>query len=320
MPDFFSLVFHEFDILADMNAGSLLYKVLRVCPSIIRIPFGYGFLFLASVCACTCACICMRACVGNTANKELIILPTFFSNTTCQDAMYMLTYDDEQTDGLLIECYNQTDHPPLGRVYVPLRAICDAHTTLGDEKSNTGMLCLHRWLRLQPPSLVQDLDNKVISNLHTGHFSFSSQSYLSYVQSKVFGSLNIRLALEPHPTADSMVQQSSSNQSIFWYFFSFAFFTYESSSSQSYHCFYKISSARLNILSRLPAARPAQKVSRFFITILPSNFSISSMFPWESDPISVVQSFKIFVGTWNLGNAPPPDDLSPWIPVDKHSN
>jgi endonuclease/exonuclease/phosphatase family metal-dependent hydrolase len=27
---------------------------------------------------------------------------------------------------------------------------------------------------------------------------------------------------------------------------------------------------------------------------------------------------SLFVGTWNVGNAPPPDDLSPWIEVNKH--
>mmetsp|Transcript_19624 Transcript_19624/g.29285 ORF Transcript_19624/g.29285 Transcript_19624/m.29285 type:complete len:524 (+) Transcript_19624:295-1866(+) len=31
------------------------------------------------------------------------------------------------------------------------------------------------------------------------------------------------------------------------------------------------------------------------------------------------QTLDVFVGTWNVGNAPPPEDLSAWLPKNKHS-
>lgn len=35
-------------------------------------------------------------------------------------------------------------------------------------------------------------------------------------------------------------------------------------------------------------------------------------------PVSVGGEVSVWVGTWNVGNAPPPDDLSSWIPIGPH--
>jgi hypothetical protein len=35
----------------------------------------------------------------------------------------------------------------------------------------------------------------------------------------------------------------------------------------------------------------------------------------HSTPSPAAEKLRVFIGTWNVGNAPPPDDLTPWIPL-----
>lgn len=44
------------------------------------------------------------------------------------------------------------------------------------------------------------------------------------------------------------------------------------------------------------------------------SLSFSTQWQQEIKSPEFQQTIKIFIGSWNVGNAPPPEDLSPWIP------